>query len=63
MSDNYLGRGIVGGVLIDLHVTGQSWVSAAGRCWPVHPAADLALMRTPNMLAFDWHELKRFGIR
>lgn len=62
MSGNFLGSGIVGGMLSDNDIHGADLVQRARQILSGVRAADLPLMTSRNTLAFDWHELKRFGI-
>jgi signal transduction histidine kinase len=62
MSGNFLGRGIVGGVLFDMQRHGSDLAQRARQTLSGVPAADLVPMRSPNRPAFDWRELERFGI-
>ena len=57
-----LGRGIVGGVTLDARRHGADVGRRARRLLAGEQAADLAPMRTPNLMAFDWRELQRFSI-
>jgi signal transduction histidine kinase len=61
-SKNFLGRGIVGGVLMDMERHGLDLGQRARQILAGAQAADLAPMRSLNLVGFDWHELKRFGI-
>ncbi len=61
-SRNFLGRGIVGGVLMDMERHGLDLGQRARQILAGVRAADLAPMRSLNLVGFDWHELKRFGI-
>ena len=62
MSGNLLGRGIVGGVLFDTQRHESDLAQRARQILSGVPAADLVPMTSPNRPAFDWRELKRFGI-
>lgn len=62
MSDNHLGHGIVGGVLLDLQRHGTELGKRARQILTGTPAADLVPMPSANTLAFDWRELRRFGV-
>jgi signal transduction histidine kinase len=62
MSGNFLGRGIVGGVLFDMLNHGSDLAQRAHQILSGVQAADLVPMRSLNRPAFDWRELKRFGI-
>ena len=62
MSKNFLGRGIVGGVLMDMERHGLDLGQRARQILAGAQAADLAPMRSLNLVGFDWHELKRFRI-
>jgi signal transduction histidine kinase len=62
MSGSFLGRGIVGGVLFDTQRHASDLAQRARQILSGVPAADLVPMRSPNRPAFDWRELKRFGI-
>ena len=57
-----LGRGIVGGVTPDVRRHGADVGRRAQRLLAGEQAADLAPIRTPNLMAFDWRELQRFSI-
>ncbi len=61
-SKSFLGRGIVGGVLMDMERHGLDLGQRARQILAGTQAADLAPMASLNLLGFDWHELKRFGI-
>jgi len=62
LSGNLLGRGIVGGVLFDTQRHESDLAQRARQILSGVPAADLVPMTSPNRPAFDWRELKRFGI-
>ena len=62
ISDNFLGHGIVGGVLLDYRRHGMELGQRARQILAGERASDLPLIRTPNMVAFDWRELERFGV-
>ena len=57
-----LGRGIVGGVTSDVRRHGADVGRRAQSLLAGEQAADLAPIRTPNLMAFDWRELQRFSI-
>ncbi len=61
-SRNFLGRGVVGGVLMDMERHGLDLGQRARQILAGSRAADLAPMRSLNMVGFDWHELRRFGV-
>ena len=61
-SKSFLGRGIVGGVLMDMERHGLDLGQRARQILAGTQTADLAPMASLNLLGFDWHELKRFGI-
>ncbi len=61
-SRNFLGRGIVGGVLMDMERHGLDLGQRARQILAGVHTAGLAPMRSANLVGFDWHELKRFGI-
>ena len=59
----YLGRGIVGGSLVDGVQQGESAANLCLRILGGTPAADLPVItKSPNRSMFDYRELKRFGI-
>ncbi len=62
ISGNFLGRGIVGGVLFDTQRHGSDLAQRARQILSGVRAADLVPMTSPNGPGFDWRELKRFGI-
>jgi signal transduction histidine kinase len=62
MSRVFLGRGIVGGVLGDMERHGLDLTARARQILRGDRAADLPAMVSANQMAFDWGELKRFGI-
>jgi signal transduction histidine kinase len=62
MSRVFLGRGIVGGVLVDMERHGLDLTARARQILSGDRAADLPAMVSANQMAFDWGELKRFGI-
>jgi signal transduction histidine kinase len=62
MSGNFLGRGIVGGMLFDMQSHGKDLAQRARQILSGVQAADILPRRSPNSLTFDWRELKRFGI-
>jgi signal transduction histidine kinase len=62
MSGNFLGRGIVGGMLFEMPRHASDLAQRAGQVLSGVRAADLVPIRTPNTLAFDSRALKRFGL-
>ena len=62
MSGNFLGNGIIGGVMFDMLSHGTDLAQRARQILSGVQAADLPPLRTRNRIAFDWRELKRFGI-
>ena len=62
MSGNFLGNGIVGGMLFDVFSHGSDLSVRARQILSGVRAADLAPTRSSNTLAFDWREVKRFGV-
>ena len=62
MSGNFLGRGIVGGMLFDVRSHGSDLAQRARQILSGVQAADLVPMKSPNTPSFDWRELRRFGI-
>ena len=62
MSRNVLGHGIVGGVLMDMERHGLDLAQRARQILAGERAADLAPMTSANLVAFDWRELRRFGV-
>ena len=62
MSRVFLGRGIVGGVLEDMERHGLDLTARARQILSGDRPADLPAMVSANQMAFDWGELKRFGI-
>jgi signal transduction histidine kinase/ABC-type uncharacterized transport system substrate-binding protein len=62
MSRSFLGRGIVGGRLFDMQSHGTDLARRARQLLSGVHAADLAPISSPNTFAFDWRELKRFGV-
>ena len=61
-SKNVLGHGIVGGVLMDMERHGLDLGQRAREILAGARAADLAPMTSANLVAFDWRELRRFGV-
>jgi PAS domain S-box-containing protein len=61
MASSFLGRGIVGGATLDLRRHGAD-IGQRARRLLAGEHADVASTRTPNLMAFDWRELQRFGI-
>ena len=61
LSSSYLGRGVVGGVMVDLRRHGTDLGNRAGDILS-GAGAGLPLMTTANLVAFDGRELKRFGV-
>jgi len=62
MSGNFLGGGIVGGVLFDVFSHGSDLARRAGQILSGTKADDLVPMTSPNTIAFDSRELRRFAI-
>ena len=62
MSGNFLGGGIVGGVLFDMFSHGSDLAKRAGQILNGTRAAELVPMTSQNTVAFDSRELRRFGI-
>jgi signal transduction histidine kinase len=62
MSDNFLGRGIVGGMVFDIDTHGTDLARRGKAILSGVTAADLVPMRSANRLSFDWRELRRFDI-
>lgn len=60
--DTYLGFGIVGGSLLSAEVQGRRCAEISLRLLHGEPPVDVAPERTRNILMFDWHQLKRWGI-
>ena len=60
--DTYLGFGIVGGSLLSAEVQGRRCAEISLRLLHGEPPVDVAPERTCNILMFDWHQLKRWGI-
>ena len=60
--EDFLGHGIVGGVMVDLERHGMDLGQRAHQIPRRRQAADLAPMVSLNLVAFDGRELKRFGI-
>jgi signal transduction histidine kinase len=60
--DGYLGYGITGGVLLDFQRHGTEVGRLATRILSGVRPADLPPTTTANLTAFDWRELKRFGV-
>jgi len=62
--DSQLGRGIVGGPLVPVSKAGEQAAAVALRILEGEPAASLAVPAlTPTVLAYDFRELERWGIR
>ncbi len=62
MSGHFLGNGIVGGVLFDMRTHAPDLAARARQILSGVPASALVPTRSANTLAFDWRELKRFGV-
>lgn len=60
--DTYLGFGIVGGSLLSAEVQGRRCAEISLRLLHGEPPVDVVPERTHNILMFDWHQLKRWGI-
>ena len=61
-SEVYLGRGIVGGMLIDFRQHGVDLARQARQLLDGRNPADLPPTTTANLTAFDWRELQRYRI-
>ncbi|MBV8859790.1 MAG: PAS domain S-box protein [Acidobacteria bacterium] len=62
VSETYLGAGIVGGSLIDFAAIGRRTGEMGLRILSGAKPADIAPETVPNVAAFDWRELRRWGI-
>ncbi|HEY2892830.1 MAG TPA: hypothetical protein VGJ16_01410, partial [Pirellulales bacterium] len=63
-TDAYLGKGIVGGLLISSDEQGRKAASVAARLLSGEPASDIKMSPiTLGKPEFDWRELKRWSIR
>jgi PAS domain S-box-containing protein len=62
ISETYLGAGIVGGSLIDFEALGRRTGEMGQRILSGAKPADIAPETVPNVVAFDWRELRRWGI-
>jgi PAS domain S-box-containing protein len=61
-SDSYMGAGIVGGSLIDFKAIGQRLGDVCLRVLNGERPADITSYTAPNVVTFDWRELRRWGI-
>lgn len=62
--NNQLGRGVVGGLLMDLDATGENMAHAALRILQGESPTAVRLMpQLPGPCRFDWRELQRWGVR
>jgi PAS domain S-box-containing protein len=61
-SDSYMGAGIVGGYLIDFEEIGKRLGEVSLRVLNGEKPTDIPSQTVPNVAAFDWRELRRWGI-
>ncbi|MGB7924594.1 MAG: ABC transporter substrate binding protein [Pyrinomonadaceae bacterium] len=61
-SNSYLGAGIIGGYLIDFDEIGKRLGDVSLRILNGEKPADIPSQTVPNVAAFDWRELRRWGI-
>ncbi|MFL6283504.1 MAG: sigma 54-interacting transcriptional regulator [Pyrinomonadaceae bacterium] len=61
-SDSYMGAGIVGGSLIDFKAIGQRLGDVCLRVLAGQRLADITSYTAPNVITFDWRELRRWGL-
>jgi signal transduction histidine kinase len=62
MSDTYLGRGIVGGDLMNFQEQGNVTARIVSELLDGKRVEDLPIRTLPGMFMFDWNELKRWHI-
>jgi signal transduction histidine kinase len=62
MSDTYLGRGIVGGDLMNFQQQGKITARMVSELLDGKKVEDLPIRTLPSMFMFDWNELKRWHI-
>src|SRR5579863_2105290 len=61
--DTYLGRGIVGGSIVDLDRTGAEFGELVLRAWRAGKAGTIPeIANGPSQNMFDWQQMKRWGI-
>jgi signal transduction histidine kinase len=62
-STTYMGRGVVGGPLLDIEAHGADLGRMAASVLAGQRPDQMRPVTTPNRQVFDWRELQRFGIR
>ena len=62
MSDTYLGRGIVGGDVMDFQEQGKVTGRIVSELLEGKRASDIPITNLPSVLMFDWNELKRWQV-
>jgi len=62
ISSSYFGSGIVGGSLLSVEDLGASAAEIGARILDGERPQDIAPQSVPNVLMFDWREMRRWGV-